>query len=104
MHGSKDLAIGTLANIQKKIRRNVETLVSDKTEFEYTFVIERSEDGGWSAACPDLPGLVLAGDTQVEMLKDAREIVADYVMEMTKRGFEIPQPGEHFVKIAVPAA
>jgi len=78
--------------------------VADKTEFEFTFVIERSDDGGWSATCPDLPGLLLAGDTEAEMLEDARAIVADYVIEMTKRGFEIPQPGEHFVKIAVTAA
>jgi len=78
--------------------------VIDKTELEYTFVIERSDDGGWSATCPDLPGLLLAGDTEAEMLEDARVIVTDYVFEMTKRGFEIPRPGTHFVRIAVPAA
>lgn len=78
--------------------------MSDKSEFEFTFVVERSDDGGWSATCPDLPGLLLAGDTKAEMLEDAREVVADYIFEMAKRGFKISQTGEHFLKIAVPAA
>ena len=60
--------------------------MSDETEYEFTFVVERSDDGGWSAVCPDLPGLLLAGDTQAEMLQDAREVVRDYLREMTARG------------------
>jgi len=82
----------------------LEIVVVEKTEFEFIFFVERSDDDGWSATCPDLPGLLLAGDTQAEMLKDRRAIVADYLMEMTKRGFAIPRPGEHILKIAVPAA
>jgi predicted RNase H-like HicB family nuclease len=69
----------------------------------FTCWVEQSADGAWAAMCPDLPGLLLAGDTREEMLKDSNAIVADYLLEMEKRGLPLPTPGEHLVEITVPA-
>jgi hypothetical protein len=38
---------------------------------EYTIVLEEAQDGGWRALAPDLPGLLIAGDTREELLASA---------------------------------
>ena len=53
--------------------------------------------------CPDLPGLLLVGDSRAEMLEDADDAVADYLLEMAKRGLPLPTPGEHLATITVTA-
>ncbi len=75
----------------------------EKSELKYTFWIERGSDGAWAGMCPDLPGLLLAGDRREEMLANVKEIVVDYILEMEKRGLPLSTPGEHLVTIAVPA-
>ncbi len=62
----------------------------DITEYRYTVVFERAEEGGYIVAVPALPGLVTEGDS----LEEAREMVKDairgYLESLQKHGEEIP--------------
>ena len=42
-------------------------------------VIERSEDGGFSAYVPALPGCISEGDTEEEVLANIREAIELYL-------------------------
>lgn len=82
----------------------------------YVIVPERSDDGSWWAIAPDLPGLVMAGDTRDDLLARAPDAMLDYFDAMNESGFPIPAPGTHPVErtgdqeepvpitVAVPAA
>jgi predicted RNase H-like HicB family nuclease len=59
---------------------------------EYLVIIERDEEGGYSAWAPDLPGVVAAADTYDECLQLMREAVAFHLEGMREDGEPIPQP------------
>ncbi len=71
---------------------------------EYTIVLEQAEDGGWSALAPDLPGLLIAGDTREELLASARDAIETYLEAMRDLGHAIPRPGSHVAQVRVSAA
>jgi predicted RNase H-like HicB family nuclease len=64
----------------------------------YLIVPERSHDGSWWAVAPDLPGLLLAGDTRDDLLSRASAAMADYFDAMNEAGFPILAPGTHPVE------
>jgi predicted RNase H-like HicB family nuclease len=68
----------------------------------YTLVLEQAEDGGWGAMAPDLPGVLLMGDTREQIISEAPEIIADYFDAMCEDGHPIPEPGWFAVQITVP--
>ena len=39
----------------------------------YAVVIERADDGGYSAWCPDLPGCVALADTEAAVIAEMRQ-------------------------------
>ena len=41
----------------------------------FTVILEREEDGGYSAYCPSLPGCISQGDDRAEALENIREAV-----------------------------
>ncbi len=60
------------------------------TEYEFTVIIERDEDGAFISSCPALPGCHSAGETEEEareMIKDAIALYLDYLRE---KGEPIP--------------
>jgi predicted RNase H-like HicB family nuclease len=67
----------------------------------YTIVIENAEDGGWSAYAPDLPGLLLTGNTREDLLGSAPSAIADYLDAMRERGLSPGKPGDHVANITV---
>ena len=68
----------------------------------YPILLERGQDGGWSATAPNLPGLLLAGDTREELLEKAPGAVADYLEALRDEKLPIPPPTEvELVKVAV---
>ena len=69
----------------------------------YTIVLEQG-DAGWGALAPDLPGLMLLGETRDEVLAEAPGAIADYLDALRDAGQPLPQPGEWAVPIDVPAA
>jgi predicted RNase H-like HicB family nuclease len=58
----------------------------------YLVIIERDEEGGYSAWAPDLPGVAAAGSTYDETLTLMREAVAFHLEGMREDGDPIPVP------------
>jgi predicted RNase H-like HicB family nuclease len=57
----------------------------------YTIIIEKGE-GNYSAYCPDLPGVVAAGETEevtVELMKEAIEF---HLEGLKEENLPIPEP------------
>lgn len=61
------------------------------TRRHYTIVVERAE-GNYSAYAPDLPGVVVAGDTVEETERLMQEAIALYLEELRAAGEPIPEP------------
>jgi predicted RNase H-like HicB family nuclease len=59
---------------------------------EYVVVIERAEDGSYSAYLPDLPGCVACGDTPQEVRTEIAEAVKLHIESMKSHGEPIPVP------------
>jgi predicted RNase H-like HicB family nuclease len=58
----------------------------------YAIIIERADDGGYGAWCPDLPGCVALGDTDAETIAEMREAIELHMAGMREDGIEIPHP------------
>jgi predicted RNase H-like HicB family nuclease len=65
----------------------------------YTIVLERGDDGGWGAMAPDLPGLLLLGDSRDEVIAQAPDAIADYLDAMREAGFPLPEARHHAVSV-----
>jgi predicted RNase H-like HicB family nuclease len=59
---------------------------------EYAVVIERANDGSYSAYVPDLPGCVACGDTPDEVRESIREAVALHIGSLREHGEPVPPP------------
>ncbi len=68
----------------------------------YTVLIERGDDGGWAGMAPDLPGLLLLGDSREEVVAQAPGAIADYLDSMRDSGHPAPEPRYEAVNV-VPA-
>jgi len=54
---------------------------------KYTIILEKEEEGGFSAQCLELPGAISQGETKEEALqniKEAIELVLEVINEETK--------------------
>ena len=71
---------------------------------QYLVIIERDEEGGYSAWAPDLPGVVAAGSTYDETLAVMREAVAFHLEGMREDGEPIPRPSTLAATVATPDA
>lgn len=58
----------------------------------YAVIIERAEDGGFGAWCPDLPGCTALGDTYDECLAEMREAIRLHVEALRLNGDPVPAP------------
>lgn len=61
----------------------------------YLIVPEQSHDGSWWALAPDLPGLLMYGDTREELIASAPDAIADYLDALRDYGDPVPEPGTH---------
>jgi predicted RNase H-like HicB family nuclease len=59
---------------------------------EYVVIYEQSEDGGWGAYIPDLPGVVALGATRPEAADRIQEALETYASDTRKRGESLPVP------------
>lgn len=59
---------------------------------DYVVVIERGEDGSYSAYVPDLPGCVTCGDTVEEARSLIAEAIAAHVDSLRIHGEVVPSP------------
>jgi predicted RNase H-like HicB family nuclease len=59
---------------------------------EYLVIYEQSEDGGWGAYMPDLPGVVALGATRSEVAERIKEALSAYSEDLRERGQSLPAP------------
>jgi predicted RNase H-like HicB family nuclease len=59
---------------------------------KYAIIIERAEDGGYGAWCPDLPGCVALADTPEQTIAEMAEAVQFHLEGMRADGLPIPHP------------
>ena len=59
---------------------------------KYVIIIERAEDGGFGAWCPDLLGCVALGGTYDEAVGEMREAIAFHLDGLRAAGQPIPKP------------
>jgi predicted RNase H-like HicB family nuclease len=58
----------------------------------YAVVIERADDGGYGAWCPDLPGCVALADTEEAVLDEMRQAIEFHLAGLREDGQPIPHP------------
>ena len=59
---------------------------------KYVYIIEKANDGSYSAYVPDLPGCTSCGGTVDELRENIREAVGLYIESLREHGETIPQP------------
>lgn len=59
---------------------------------EYIAIIERAEDGTYSAYVPDLPGCVTSGESIAETQRMIEEAVSLHLESLRKHGEPVPPP------------
>ena len=59
---------------------------------QYVIVIERGNDGSYSAYVPDLPGCTSCGDTLDELRINIREAVTLHIESLREHGEAVPAP------------
>ena len=59
---------------------------------DYVVVIEKANDGSYSAYVPDLPGCVSCGDTEDEVRRMIGEAVVLHLESLRSHGEPIPPP------------
>ncbi len=79
-------------------------VISDQ-ELHYTVFIEPSEDGGFVASVPMLPGCITQGDTIDDALVQSKEAIAGYLAVLREDGDPIPleRRGRVISEVAVKA-
>ncbi len=60
----------------------------------YVVVLEGSEDDGYSAYSPDLPGVVAAGSTRQETEQLMVEAMAEHIALLRQSGQHVPEPSD----------
>jgi predicted RNase H-like HicB family nuclease len=59
---------------------------------EYVVVIEKGDDGSYSAYVPDLPGCVSCGDSVEEVKSSIDEAVRLHIESLRRHGETVPPP------------
>lgn len=77
-------------HIAIKVRHNI--LQGDYMKIE----IEREEDGRWIAEIPDLPGVMVYGDSRNEAISKAEALALRVLADRLEHGEEIPELKEVF--------
>ncbi len=52
---------------------------------EYTVILKKEEEGGYSARCVELPAAITQGETVEETLANAKEAISLVLEELEKR-------------------
>lgn len=58
----------------------------------YAVVIERADDGGYGAWCPDLPGCVALADTEEAVITEMRQAIMLHLAGLREDGQPAPKP------------
>jgi len=55
----------------------------------HAIIIERAEDGGFGAWCPDLPGVVALADSETDVIKEMTEAIEFHIEGLRQDGLPI---------------
>ena len=58
--------------------------------YRFTVLLERAEEGGYTAICPALQGCATEGDTLEEARQMAADAIRGYLESLRKDGLPIP--------------
>jgi predicted RNase H-like HicB family nuclease len=68
----------------------------------YFVILNREDDGGFSAVVPALPGCISQGDSRPETMRNIREAIELYLEELRAAGEAIPgEVAREIVEISV---
>ena len=70
---------------------------------KFGIIAAQADDKSWSALVPDLPGLLLVGDTFEELIADASESIAIHLNATREAGLPIPTPTSKVTEVEVAA-
>jgi predicted RNase H-like HicB family nuclease len=59
---------------------------------KYIYIIEKADDGSFSAYVPDLPGCTTSGDTVDEIRQNIKDAVGSYLDSLREHHESIPMP------------
>ncbi|MED0765522.1 type II toxin-antitoxin system HicB family antitoxin [Aneurinibacillus thermoaerophilus] len=65
-----------------------------KNHYIYPVVVEKAEDGGLGMYFPDLPGTAILAPNLIDGIKQAKEMLANLILDMEEKGIEVPKPSE----------
>ncbi|MBL7134663.1 MAG: type II toxin-antitoxin system HicB family antitoxin [Phycisphaerae bacterium] len=68
---------------------------------KYLVVIEKADDGSYSAYVPDLPGCVSCGDTPEQVKALIQEAIRMYIDDVIADGQPIPEATTRYAELAV---
>ena len=69
----------------------------------YTAVFEQAEDGTWGGYFPDLPVILVNGNTLEEAQENARTGLEFWIEDMKEQGLPLPAPTTHVLAFEVAA-
>jgi len=79
--------------------------MSDTGTPSYLIVIERTDDGGFGAWAPDLPGCVALGESIEDAERQMRRAIAFHLEGLREQGEPVPSPtAVAAVMVTTPAA
>jgi len=59
---------------------------------KYLVIIEKADDGSYSAYVPDIPGCVSCGDNLDEVKKSIKEAIDFHIEGLREEGLAVPEP------------
>lgn len=62
------------------------------SNMEYAVIIEKANDGSFSAYVPDLPGCTSCGDTIEELRSNIAEAIKLHIESLREHGEHVPHP------------
>lgn len=69
----------------------------------YTAIFEQAGDGSWGGYFPDLPVILVNGETLAEAQENARTGLEMWIEEMKEQGLPIPTPAVQVLAVEVAA-
>ena len=66
-----------------------------------TFIVEKANDGSFSAYVPDLPGCVSCGDTVEELRDNIREAIQLHIESLESHNEPVPIPSSQAYTVTV---
>ena len=67
----------------------------------YAVVIEKADDGTFSAYVPDLPGCVSCGDSLEELQNNIRQAIRLHIESLKSHGEPVPTPTSQACSVTV---